>query len=297
MEGRPQSSCSIARASFGADCIYERYACANAAGVLAKRLVGVPLILEVNAPLVLERQEFEGGLALPGVLGGVEKYVFRSADRCIAVSTPLADYLAAAGMPRERIEIMPNGADASRFDPAARAPALRARLGISAGPVVGFTGVVRRWHGPELLVQALAECGVPQARLLIIGDGPRVGEIKALARQFGIGERIAVTGRVAHADIPDYLAACDVTVSPRATFYASPMKIPEYMAAGRAVVAPRMANIEDLVDHGRTGLLFEPESVESLARQLRRVLENEAPAAGSRIEWAQRSRASPQLGA
>lgn len=260
---------------FGANLIYERYACANAAGVLAKRALGIPLILEVNAPLVLERQEFEGGLALPGALAGVERYVFRHADRCIVVSTPLADYLEGLGTARARIEIMPNGADATRFDPNRRADALRERLGITGGPVVGFTGVVRPWHGPELLVEAVARCGVSQAMILFIGDGPAVDDIRALARDFGIGERVVVTGRVAHDEIPDYLAACDVTVSPRATFYASPMKIPEYMAAGRAVVAPRMPNIEDLVDDGRTGLLFEPESVESLAEQLRRVLESE----------------------
>ncbi|HVY62855.1 MAG TPA: glycosyltransferase, partial [Planctomycetota bacterium] len=110
--------------------------------------------------------------------------------------------------------------------------------------------------------------------LLVVGDGPAREELLAVGRELGIADRIKITGRVKHDEIPAHVAAMDVAVSPRATFYASPMKIAEYMAGGRAVIAPRMANIEDMVDDGRTGLLFEPESAESLARALRRALES-----------------------
>ena len=283
---------------FGANLIYERYACANAAGVLAKRALGIPLILEVNAPLVLERQEFEGGLALPGALAGVERYVFRHADRCIVVSTPLADYLEGLGTARARIEIMPNGADATRFDPNRRADALRERLGITGGPVVGFTGVVRRpWHGPELLVEAVARCGVSQAMILFIGDGPAVDDIRALARDFGIGERVVVTGRVAHDEIPDYLAACDVTVSPRATFYASPMKIPGVHGGrpggGRAAHAEhrrpgRRRPHRTVVRTGVGGITGRAATPRPRKR---------APAARACRQRTRRGRAAPELGA
>ena len=57
----------------------------------------------------------------------------------------------------------------------------------------------------------------------------------------------------------------DVCVSPHATFYASPMKLVEYMAMQKAVVAPAMENIRDLIDHDRTGLLFEPQDPQALA--------------------------------
>jgi glycosyltransferase involved in cell wall biosynthesis len=108
--------------------------------------------------------------------------------------------------------------------------------------------------------------------LLVVGDGPASADLVAKARGLGIDGRLRITGRVPHDAIPEHVAAMDVAVSPRATFYASPMKIPEYMAGARAVIAPRMPNIEDLVDDGRTGLLFEPEVAESLAARLFAVL-------------------------
>ncbi|MBL8513680.1 MAG: glycosyltransferase family 4 protein, partial [Betaproteobacteria bacterium] len=70
------------------------------------------------------------------------------------------------------------------------------------------------------------------------------------------------------AEVKAYVAAMDVAVSPRATFYASPLKVVEYMAMGKAVVAPDMENIRDLVRHGETALLFQPEHAQSLAECL-----------------------------
>jgi glycosyltransferase involved in cell wall biosynthesis len=64
----------------------------------------------------------------------------------------------------------------------------------------------------------------------------------------------------------------DVCVSPHATFYASPMKLVEYMAMQKAVVAPAMDNIRDLIDHDRTGILFEPRDPHALAAAMARAL-------------------------
>jgi glycosyltransferase involved in cell wall biosynthesis len=68
----------------------------------------------------------------------------------------------------------------------------------------------------------------------------------------------------------------DIAVSPRATFYASPMKILEYMAMGKAVVAPAMENIRDLIDDGRTGLLFVADDAADLAARLEELIQSPA---------------------
>jgi glycosyltransferase involved in cell wall biosynthesis len=148
---------------------------------------------------------------------------------------------------------------------------IRLRHNLADNMVVGFCGVLRPWHGVEMLVEAVAGYLPDHAHVLLIGDGPSANAVMELARALGLEDRVHVTGRIPHSEMAAHLAACDITVSPRATFYASPMKIVEYMAAGRAVVAPRMRNIEDLVDDGRTGLLFEPESVKSLGEVLARL--------------------------
>jgi glycosyltransferase involved in cell wall biosynthesis len=128
----------------------------------------------------------------------------------------------------------------------------------------------------ELLLDAVARASAHRPiHVLIVGDGPSRADFEARAAALGLERHVTVTGRVPHADIPQYLAAMDVGVSPRATFYASPMKVPEYMACGVPVLAPRTPNLIDLVDEGVTGLLFEAEDVDSLSGQFRRIVDDD----------------------
>jgi glycosyltransferase involved in cell wall biosynthesis len=260
------------------DVLYERYTLFNLAGVVAARRAGIPLILEVNAPLAWERAHYEK-LSLRRVGAWSERYVCRNADLVEVVSTPLRDYLLQSGVPGESVVVVPNGADPGIFspDPAAR-QSVRARYGIADDRVViGFSGILRPWHGVELLLEAVGAVadGRP-LHILVVGDGPSRESFEALAGRLGLAGRVTVTGRVPHAEIPKYVAAFDIGVSPRATFYASPMKVPEYMACGVAVVAPRTPNLEDLISDGRDGSLFEAESVPALARALARLIDDQA---------------------
>jgi glycosyltransferase involved in cell wall biosynthesis len=261
-------------AAWRPDFIYERYALFNLAGVLAARRTGLRLVLEVNAPLALERRLYER-LALRRLARRCERYVCSRADVVIAVSTPLKEYLISLGVSPDRIVVEPNGADPDQFQPRPRrGDEIRARYGIpSEAVVVGFTGILRPWHGVDMLIEALAQIPRSNLRLhaLIVGDGPSLSELQALVRARGVSELVTFTGRVPHDDIADCVAAFDLGVSPRATFYASPMKIPEYMASGIPVIGPRMPNITDLVTEGVDGACFEPESVDDLSRVLHRL--------------------------
>ena len=92
--------------------------------------------------------------------------------------------------------------------------------------------------------------------------------LKRRAAELGIRSAVTFTGPLPYAAVPDHVAAMDVAVSPKATFYASPMKILEYMAMGKAVVAPDMDNIRDIVEPNVTGVLFERDSVDALRKTL-----------------------------
>src|SRR5690606_27613788 len=118
----------------------------------------------------------------------------------------------------------------------------------------GFSGILRPWHGLELLLEAFARlaAGDPRLHLLIVGDGPIRGELDAAIAARQLQDRVTITGRVPHAEVRDYVALMDVAVSPRATFYASPMKVLEYMAMGKAIVAPAMDNLRDILTDGDT---------------------------------------------
>lgn len=250
------------------DILYERYMLFNVAGLLAARLADIPFVLEVNAPLAYERAAYES-LFLRRLAQRCERFVCSRASLVLVVSTPLKDYLVEQGVAAERIVVLPNGTEPQIFRPDQQARQdIRARYKISPDAVVvGFSGILRPWHGVELLIEAMARRRNTRdnGHLLVVGDGPGRDRLEQLVEARGIRHVVTFTGRIPHAEVPRYLAAFDIGVSPRATFYASPMKIPEYMATGMVVLAPRMPNIEDLITEGRDGVLFRAEDVDDLA--------------------------------
>jgi len=192
-----------------------------------------------------------------------------------AVSTPLAGHVRELSKNRANVMVLPNGANPDLFRPRADLrPNMREELAWRDSVIVGWAGILREWHGVELLIRAVAR--VRGLKLLIIGDGPDRGRLDTVIQNLNLGDRVMFTGRVSHADVMRYVGAVDVAVSSAdRTGIASPMKLLEYMAMERATVAPRSRNIEDLIDDGVDGLLFEPDSEEALVAVLRRLAEDE----------------------
>jgi glycosyltransferase involved in cell wall biosynthesis len=266
--------------SFKPDFIYERYITFNAGPVLAARACGVPLCLEVNAPLALERsQEKDERLTFRGIAKSMERWICAHSTRTIVVSTPLREYLESIGVPRGHSIVMANGVDPERFSPREKDVALRTELGIPPDSfVIGFTGVLRPWHGLDMLVDALADLVARglNVYLLIIGGGPYQVELDAQVKKLNLSRFVKITGRVPHDRVPGYVSLLDVAVSPRATFYASPMKVIEYMALGKPVVVPGTANFLDIVDAGVNGVTFADGNVKDLAEALARLAQDPA---------------------
>jgi glycosyltransferase involved in cell wall biosynthesis len=252
--------------SFRPDFIYDRYITYNQSAIWAAHYAGIPVVLEVNAPLAYERAQYET-LCFPRLAQAMERHICKAADVTIVVSTPLKRHLMNIGVPESKLVVMPNGVNLEKFSPNISDNGLRAQLGISNRIVIGFVGILRDWHRVDLLLDALAMINWERLNLhvLIVGDGPAEQQLKEQAAGQGLHERVSFTGRVPHAEICHYIAAMDIAVSPHATPYASPMKILEYMAMGKVVVAPDMENIRDIITNGWDGILFEPENVTVLS--------------------------------
>lgn len=237
-----------ARAAFRPDIIYERYNLFHLAGAWLARRQGIPLFLEVNAPLAEERA-LHGGLRLRFFARWAERHAWRTANRVLAVTRVLADRIEAAGVDPARILVVPNGVVLSRFPWPAHQNA--------ADPVsLGFVGFVRPWHGLDAVIRAMA--GQSGVELTIAGDGPVRADLERLASDLGLRQRVHFLGVVPHADVPRIVAGFDIALQPRVVEYASPLKIFDYMAAGRAIVAPDQPNIREILADGETALLFSP---------------------------------------
>ena len=255
------------------DIIYERYALLNFAGLIVARMRRIPLLLEVNSPFALE-QARDGDIRAVRLARWSERYILNRADRVITVSTPLARILERAGVSGSRIEVMFNGVCLDKFRPGAASPKLLSEFGLTGHLVIGFVGWFRNWHGLDLLLRAFHEGNLAacKAKLLLIGDGPVMPELRSYVREHALGDSVIFTGPVPHTEVPQYLDLIDIAVQPSANEYCCPMKILEYMALGKAIVAPRQENIEELLLEN--GQLFKPGNAEGLSQALLTLLRN-----------------------
>jgi glycosyltransferase involved in cell wall biosynthesis len=283
------------------DMIYERYALWSTAGVRAARRLGVPVVVEVNAPLVAEQAEFRS-LVLVNEARAVEAEVFRTADALAVVSDELVDYVTQRGAALPRVHVIRNAVDTARFTPLV--PPARID-GVPDGAfVVGFSGSLKLWHGLETLLPAFRGvlAALPTAHVLVVGEGPRRAWIEGYAEGAGIAGSVTLTGWVPHVDLPSVIARMDVATAPYpevAGHYFSPLKLYEYLAVGRPVVASRIGQTAALLDGTEAALLVPPGDVQALTAALLRVARDAAMAKslarnagveGQRRDWADNAR-------
>lgn len=259
------------------DFIYERYSLFSFGGVLAARQTGIPLCLEVNAPLFFEHQKY-GRLVLRSIARRIENWVCNNSNITIAVSSVLRDILVDQGVRPSRIVMMPNGINPGTFLGGIDGEPVKEKLGIEKRRVViGVVGWFREWHGLDLLIDSLWQAGLFAGNgisVLLVGDGPALPFCREQAKTLGVEPSIVFTGAVPRDQIPGHIAAIDIAVQPRVTAYACPMKVIEYLAMGKAIVAPRQPNIMDLLEHGKNALLFQPEDGRDLACQIKILIED-----------------------
>jgi glycosyltransferase involved in cell wall biosynthesis len=240
----------------------------SASYVLAAKMAGLPLVIEVNSPAAESRAYRHDYAHLPLVPEYLERTKLRHADAVMAVSSPLrAHLIEQSGIDPSRVHVVLNGADAEKFSPSVQPDPEVAAL-VNSSPVVGFVGSFAEWHNPELLgrmaVHVSKRC--PQARFVFVGDGDGLPRVKDITAE--ISDRMVFTGRVPHSRVPGLVRLFDVGVLADTAFYCCPLKILEWMAAGVPVVAPDYASVRDIIDDGVNGTLFPPKDYDAMAASI-----------------------------
>lgn len=238
--------------------VYERMSLYCDAGRRLARRFGCPHLLEINAPLAAERTRFQRA-SWPGLARRWERRIARDADRCVAISSPLAAHLEALGVAPERIRVEANGVDLQRFRPRPADLPLGSAPGLASaprrGPVLVFAGGFRPWHGLEALVPLMKGLirRLPESRLLLIGDGPARAGLAAAFQAAGLAAAVAWVGPVPQAELPALLSLADAAVipPPPAGFdYFCPLKVLEAMAMGLPVLGHGRGDVPALLGLG-----------------------------------------------
>ncbi|MBU2883716.1 glycosyltransferase family 4 protein [Psychrosphaera sp. B3R10] len=236
---------------FKPEFIYERYNLYQPAGILAAKLFNVPLILEVNAPLVEERSRYSG-LSLKRFAKWIENYTWKGADHCLPVTDVLADHLRDAGVNENKITVIHNGVRQPFIDEMLATPIDLDKQQI----IIGFTGFIHPWHGMDKAIEAIAEHKDLPLKLVCIGDGTILPELKQQAADLGIADKVEFKGLITRDKVLDFVKQFDISLQPDVTAYASPLKMFEYMAVGSLIIAPKTPNIEEILSDD-TAVFFE----------------------------------------
>lgn len=259
------------------DFIYERASLYSTAGIQLARALDRPLILELNSPLAVEQATYRT-TGLGELAAKAESWILSRADAVVAVSSSLREYAISLGAAPDRVHVVPNGVNPELFHPDA-ASDLNTGPDLGVGPVLGFVGGLRPWHGMEVLPALLERLigRYPDIRLVIAGDGPLRGDLEREARERGLERSIVFTGALPHEEIPAWIRRFDIALAPyprpKHDFYFSPLKIFEYMACGVPVVAAGLGQIPDIVRDGETGLLYPPDKPGVLLAACERLLD------------------------
>src|SRR5688572_17486018 len=248
------------------DLIYERYSLWSYAGMEFARERNITGILEVNAPLI-EEQTSQRALINRSAAEDVAMRAFRSATIITAVSRQLAAMLEQHPTARGKVHIVPNAVSPNRF------ASVSPEIPKDGAFVIGFVGTLKAWHGLTTLIDSFAKAvdEIPEARLLIVGEGPDKEQLDRAIGARNLESRVHFTGAVPPESVPELLASMDVAVAPYpllSNFYFSPLKLYEYMAAGLPIVASRIGQVEEVIQHGETGMLVPPGDAVAMAQCL-----------------------------
>ncbi|GAA4124118.1 hypothetical protein GCM10022215_31530 [Nocardioides fonticola] len=275
-----------------------------AARAAAARL-GLPYVYEMRGLEDLMKVSRDPGFAASDrqrFLDTVELASSAGAERVFVITEALRREMAARGVPEEKLVVLPNGVHTALFEPRGRDAALEAELGLAGRTVIGYAGSMVDYEGLELLLEAVAALRAVREdfHLLVVGDGPHEGVVRATAARLGLdgaGAAVTFTGRVPHAEVGRYLSLVDIAPFPRRPLpvceLISPIKPFESMAMGKAVVVSSVAALTEIVADGETGLVFEKGSAASLTAVLTRLLDDpelRTTLGGAARDWVRRER-------
>ncbi|HET7062567.1 MAG TPA: TIGR04063 family PEP-CTERM/XrtA system glycosyltransferase [Nitrosospira sp.] len=222
---------------------------------------------------------------------GLESYALKRADAVTTICEGLRGDILDRGIPAEKVTVIPNAVNIENFSMAGRPDVkLAADLGLHENILLGFIGSFYAYEGLAVLMQALPEMLVrnPKIRVLLVGGGPQEKELKALATQLGVEKKVVFTGRVPHDHVQAYYNLIDILVYPRLkmrlTDLVTPLKPLEAMAQGRLVLASDVGGHRELIQDGKTGMLFPAGNPDALASKALELLSAEELWPGLRSE-------------
>jgi glycosyltransferase involved in cell wall biosynthesis len=235
----------------------------------------IPIVTHFHGPWARESMVEDQGPSAGQLLRyrmkkAVEQLAYNRSDRFIVLSRYFQSVLEEEyGIPGDRIHRIPGAVDTDRFHPSEDRRQLRRELGFSDGDRVLFCvrRLVKRM-GIDRLIAAMAQVAseVPEAVLVIAGDGPMRTKLTQMAKELGLGARIRMVGRVSHEELVRWYQAADLSIVPTLTLEGFGLVTVESLACGTPVLGTPAGGTKEILEAFSPDLLFEGDSPAAIAR-------------------------------
>jgi PEP-CTERM/exosortase A-associated glycosyltransferase len=249
------------------------------------RKLRIPCVYEIRAfweDAAVDHGSYREGSFKYRLVQRLETYACRKADHIVVICDGLRQDLIRRGIPPEKISIVRNGINVDDFRETPPDSEFIEEWGIRGRPVIAFIGSFYRYEGLDLLVESFSRVlgKIRNAVLLLVGGGEMKAAIRDQVARLGIQDSVRMPGRIPHHRIPGVYAISDVLAYPRysmrLTELVTPLKPLEAMAMGRALVASDVGGHKELIQDGKTGLLFPSGEASALAAALEKLLTDDS---------------------
>ena len=255
------------------------------AALRAGKRFGIPVVYEVRAfwedAAVDHGTSSENGLRYRATRA-LETFALKRADAVTTICEGLRKDIVARGIQADKVTVIPNAVDIDKFSVGGSADlALKQKLGLGDARLIGFIGSFYAYEGLDILLRAVPALAarIPDLRVLLVGGGPQDARLRQMAKDLDIEDKVVFTGRVPHDEVQKYYDLLDVLVYPRLsmrlTDLVTPLKPLEAMAQGRILAASDVGGHLELIEDGKTGVLFKADDPVSLADKVGALLENQ----------------------
>jgi PEP-CTERM/exosortase A-associated glycosyltransferase len=255
------------------------------AALRAGKKFGIPVVYEVRAfwedAAVDHGTSTENGLRYK-LTRALETYALKRADAVTTICEGLRKDIVARGIPADKVTVIPNAVDLDKFALGGSADLqLKDKLGLAGSRLIGFIGSFYAYEGLDVLLRAVPKltARMPDLRVLLVGGGPQDAQLRQLAKDLNIDDKVVFTGRVPHDQVNKYYDLLDVLVYPRLsmrlTDLVTPLKPLEAMAQGRVLAASDVGGHLELIADGKTGVLFRANDADSLVEKVGALLESQ----------------------